>query len=287
MKRFLAILCAIAMTALLFAGCTPAEEIVEPETTVAEVTEAPFEVPENLQLINPGKLMIGTEIGYPPFEMFATDGRTPIGFDIELGKAIADLLGLEVEYVDHDFETILPGLGIDKYDIVMSAVTITGERSLIVDFSDSYVKNWQSLVMLKGDDPITDPLGMAGKKISYQKGTTSTKFLDDLINTGKLTCEVSSFAKVLQCYDELRLGKVDAVLCDSVVTADYLYREPDVFQMTWVQSDDADAEPEMFGIAVKKDNASLLAAVNGALAQLEASGKLDEIREEWQLLGSK
>ncbi|MCL2495276.1 MAG: transporter substrate-binding domain-containing protein [Oscillospiraceae bacterium] len=282
MKRILAILCAVTMAALLFAGCggteTPA---TAPPTTAAE------NPPTELQLLVPGTLSIGTEIGYPPFEMFATDGKTPIGFDIDLGKAIAEILGLAVEHVDHDFETILPGLNIDKYDIVMSAVTITGERSQIVDFSNSYVKNWQSIVVLAGSDPIASPQDLQGKKVSYQKGTTSTKYLDDLINTTGLTCEVASFAKVLQCFDELRLGRVDAVLCDSVVTADYLYREPGVFEMTWVQSEDADAEPEMFGIAVKKGNETLLAAVNDALAQLEASGRLDEIREDWQLLGSK
>ena len=255
MKRFLAILCAVFMTALLFAGCGS-----KADTNV---------------------LRIGTEIGYPPFEMFDTDGKTPIGLDIDLGKEIGTILGREVEFIDTAFDTILQGLGTDKYDIVMSAVTITGERAQTVDFSTPYIENWQSIVVLSGTEPITSPQELEGKKVAYQKGTTSTKYLTDLIDTGVVSCTVSEFDKVLQCFDELRLGRVDAVLCDSVVSDGYVEREPGTFELTWVQSSIVGDEPELFGIAVKKDNTELLNAVNAALAQLQENGRLDEIRQEW------
>lgn len=273
-KRILALICAAAMTLLLFTGCNADPAPADPSGTDPQATETA------LQLITPGVLKIGSEIGYPPFEYYDIDG-TPIGLDIELGKEIADLLGLEVEYLDVDFNTILPGLNIDKYDLVMSSVTINPERLEIVDFSDPYIENWQSIITKKGSTPITSPAELEGKKITYQKGTTSFEFIEDMVDTGELNCTISEFDKVLQCFDELRLGRVDAVVCDSVVSYGYLAREEGIFELGWVQSAEADAEPEMFGIAVKKGNATLLEAVNGALAELEASGRLDEIRDDW------
>ncbi len=282
LKRVLALICAAVLALGLFAGCGAKEESV---TEAPDVTTAQTNGKADLQLIQPGKLIVGTEIGYPPFEMYA-EGNVPTGFDIELAKEIAAILGLEVEYKDRPFDTILQGLEIDQYDVVMSAVTITGERKAIVDFSDSYVKNWQSIVVLKGTTPITSPEGLNGKKVTYQKGTTSTKYLTDLIDTGKLQCEVTAYDKVLQCFDALRNGTVDAVLCDSVVTDGYIVREPNKFDMSWIQSSDAAAEPELFGVAVKKGNASLLAAVNDALAQLEENKTLEQLREDWNLQNS-
>jgi len=214
--------------------------------------------------------------------MFADDGTTPIGLDIELAQAIGEILGLEVQFVDSAFDTILQGLATDKYDVVMSAVTITGARAQTVDFSSPYIENWQTIVTLRDNTQgISDTSGLNGKKVTYQKGTTSFEYLTNLIDTGGVSCTVSEFDKVLQCFDELKLGRVDAILVDSVVAEGYVQREPDVFEIVWNQANDLGEEPELFGIGVKQNNAQLLDAVNDALAQLEESGRLDEIRLDW------
>ena len=281
MKRILAILCALAMAALLFAGCGATEPPVETPTTAATPADNTTEAPAELQLIVPGTLTVGTEIGYPPFEQWADDGVTPIGLDIELAKEIGKLLGVEVVFQNTDFEGILDGLAIDKYDVVMSAVTITAERAKKVDFSDDYIENWQAIVVRKGEEPITAPEQLDGKKVAYQKATTSTEYLKKLRDTGVLECQVSEYEKVMDCFSDLKLARVDTVLCDSVVAEAYVAREPDAFEMTWIQSTVEGDEPELFGIGVKKGNAELLDAVNGALAQLEESGWLDELRQQW------
>ena len=282
MKRILAILCALAMATLLFAGCGATEPpATEPPTTAAEPADVTTEAPAELQLIVPGTLTVGTEIGYPPFEQWADDGVTPIGLDIELAKEIGKLLGVEVVFQNTDFEGILDGLAIDKYDVVMSAVTITAERAKKVDFSDDYIENWQAIVVRKGEEPITAPEQLDGKKVAYQKATTSTDYLTKLRDTGVLECQVSEYEKVMDCFSDLKLGRVDAVLCDSVVADDYASREPENFEVTWVQTTDDGEPPELFGIGIKKGNAELLNAVNGALAQLEAEGWMDALRNQW------
>ena len=255
--RILAILVAALLAASLLGGCGKAKK-------------------------DDNVLLVGTEIGYLPFELFSDDGSTPIGLDIDLAKEIGKILGKEIRFQNTDFEGILDGLVIDKYDLVMSAVTITPERAEKVDFSDPYITNWQSIVVKKGTEPITAPEGLTGKSVAYQKATTSTIYLTKLRDTGAVTpAKVDEYEKVMNCFDDLRLGRVNAVLCDSVVAIGYVANEPDMFEMTWIQSSDADAEPELFGVAVKKGNTELLDAVNGALRQLESSGRLEEIRNEW------
>jgi polar amino acid transport system substrate-binding protein len=74
--------------------------------------------------IKEGKLMVGMEIGYPPMEYYDADGTTPIGFDVEVSKAVADYLGLEIEYVDTAWDGIFAGVNTDKYDVIFSSVSI-------------------------------------------------------------------------------------------------------------------------------------------------------------------
>ncbi len=101
-----------------------------------------------ITLMSEGKLLVGAEIGYPPFEDYASDGVTPVGFDIDLMKGIAAKLGLEVEFINTAWEGIF--LGIDQnYDCVCSAVSINDERKLTMSFSDPYIQNYQSVVIAK------------------------------------------------------------------------------------------------------------------------------------------
>jgi len=228
-------------------------------------------------------LQIGCEIGYPPFEYFADDGITPIGLDIEMGKAIAEELGVKAEHVNTAWDGIFAGLATEKYDIIISAVTITAERQKTMDFSTPYIENWQAIVVKKGDTPITGVEGLDGKKVAYQGETTSDEYLGDLIDTGVLNCETFPYDKVIYCFDDLNLGRVDAIICDSTVADGYISREPDKFEISWLQSSEPGAEAERFGIAVNKGNEKLLKAINGALKKLDDSGQLDEIRDNWLL----
>jgi len=266
MKRYIritALIMGVTLMLALFAGC------------------AKKAAKTDIGLLNTGILKVGSEIGYPPFEFYADDGVTPMGLDVDLANAIAEHLGIKAEFEDTAWEGIFSGLGIDKYDVVMSSVTITGERKLTMDFSNPYIENWQSIVVKKGSAPITSVEGLEGLLVGYQGATTSDEYLADMIDTGVVNCRVAAYDKVLNCFDDLRLGRIDAAIVDSVVSEGYVDREPDTFEITWHQKNVAGAEPELFGVAIKKGNTKLLEAVNGALAALEQSGKLDEIRQNW------
>jgi polar amino acid transport system substrate-binding protein len=238
----------------------------------------------SLGLIENGKLLVGMEISYPPFEYFTDDG-TPIGLDIDLSNAIADKLGIgaeNVEFVNTDFNAILSGLDANKYDVAISAVTIDAERSQAVDFTTPYIENWQNIVVKAGSAPVDSLDALEGKKVGMQDGTTSAGIVDDMIASGQLaTTEKFLYDSVLNAFDDLALGRIDCVLTDSTVAAGYLEREAGKYEISWNQQNVPGAAAEEFGIAVKKGNAALLEAVNKALAELEASGTLDGLRDEW------
>ncbi|GHU79530.1 cystine ABC transporter substrate-binding protein [Clostridia bacterium] len=291
MKRTVALfICMITIISVL-AGCggagtgssAPASEAASSSSAAQSAAggNTPPAAGDANGLLTPGELKVAMEIGYPPFEFYADDGSTPIGIDIELATAIAEELGLEVKFEDTAWDGIFSGLDIDKYDCVISAVTINPERVKAMEFSTPYIENWQAIVVKTGSDPVKSVEGLEGLTVGYQDATTSDEYLDELIQSGAVSCTVSEYDKVLNCFDDLRLGRINAVLCDSTVADGYISREPGVFEITWLQSSEEGAEAEKFGVAMKKGNTDLQAAVNKALATLDSTGKLDEIRKNW------
>lgn len=220
-------------------------------------------------------LKIGMEIGYPPFEYFDTDGTTAIGVDVELADALADEMGIEVEIIDTAWAGIFAGLEKGDYDCIISAVTITPERLLDFEFSEPYIQNFQCIVSLvDGEIKPTDPSECASIKLGYQEETTSDIFITDYADAEGMEFEPFEYAKVMDCFTDLELGRLDAVICDSTVAASYV-GEGSIYEITWIQ--DADAEAEEFGVCIQKGNTELVEKVNKALATLKENGKLDEI----------
>lgn len=224
--------------------------------------------------IEKGVFKVGMEIGYPPMEYYDTDGKTPIGFDVEMSALLAEKLGLQLECIDTAWDGIFAGLETDKYDAVISAVTVTEERKGSMEFSTPYIGNGQAIILKKDSSlPITKPEDLAGLKVAYQAETTSDFYMEKLAKAG-LKFEPCEFDKVINAYDELALGRCDAVISDALVSAAYL--GPDSkFKSVW--QGDAD---EFFGIAIKKGNTVLQQKLNDALSELAADGSLKAVSEK-------
>lgn len=217
-------------------------------------------------------LRIGMEIGYPPFEYYAEDGKTPSGFDVQLGKAIADKLGYKVEYVDTAWDGIFAGLDTDKYDIIMSATTITEERLQNYAFSTPYIGNGQAIILAKNSTlNITKPEDLSGMRVGYQAETTSDIFMTKKAAEG-LKFEPEEYDKVMNAYDDLKLGRCDAVCSDSLVAVSYLGKPDTEYKQVWAGTPD-----EYFGVCIKKSNTELVDKVNKALEELKADGTLKQI----------
>jgi polar amino acid transport system substrate-binding protein len=225
--------------------------------------------------IKPGVLMIGMEIGYPPLEYYADDGVTPEGFDVEMGKALAAKLGLKPEFVDVAWDGIFAGVQTGKYDCIMSSVTITPERLETLNFTKPYIGNAMTIVVAKNSPiRISKPEDIAGYRVTYQAETTADIYATKLAESG-LKFESYEYDKVMNCFDELKLNRVDIIVVDSLVAFEYLDKEPDAFQLAWQGPAD-----EQFGIALKKGNDALTAELSRALDELFAEGAMLKISND-------
>jgi polar amino acid transport system substrate-binding protein len=224
--------------------------------------------------IKKGILRVGMEIGYPPMEYFDVDGKTPIGFDVEMAKAIAAKMGLKVEFVDTAWDGIFAGVNTGKYDCIMSSVTITDERLVNFNFTRPYINNTQAMVLPKGSTlSARTPFATGGLQIAVQGETTSDDFMSGL-EAGGLNVTIRRYDKVINCFDELRNGRVNAVVCDSVVAYFYAGDPSSPYDIVW--EDDAD---EVLGICFKRGNNALSKAVDDVLAGFFEDGTLLRLSE--------
>ena len=225
--------------------------------------------------IEKGVLTVGMEIGYPPMEYYDADGKTPIGFDIEMGKAIAEKMGLKVKFVDTAWDGIFAGVDTGKYDCIMSSVTINPARQVAHNFSKPYVSNTLAMVLLKGSKiTAKSPEECSGLNVSYQADTTSDSYMEELGKKG-LQFTPREYEKVMYCFDELKLGRVDVIVTDLLVAYDYIAPANSPFQIVWKSPED-----EKFGICMKKGNNALTAAIDKALDQLFADGTMLKISQK-------
>ena len=227
-------------------------------------------------LISDGVLTVGSEVGYPPFEDFADDGTTPIGYDVDIITAVADKLGLEVNIINTAWDGIFAGIGVN-YDVACSAVTITPERQETMLFSDPYINNYQAVVILADDDTEINSFNdLDGMTIALQKETTSDILMSDYKSTGTIDIQIVANEKVTSCFTQLQNGEVDAVVVDSTV-ADGFVNSSDAYKIVFEDTEEA----EQFGIAISIDNEALQTAINEALAELEAEGFIQETYDYW------
>ncbi|MDR1318871.1 MAG: ABC transporter substrate-binding protein [Treponema sp.] len=221
--------------------------------------------------IKPGVLMVGMEIGYPPMEYLDSDGK-PVGFDVEMAGLIAKKLGLTLELVDTAWDGIFAGVETAKYDCIMSSVTITDARLAVHNFSEPYIGNAMSLVLLKGSSiTAKSPQDLSGLGVAYQAETTADFYMADLAARG-LKFSPYEYDKVINCFDVLKLGRVDAIVTDSLVAVDYIAPADTPFELVWQGPAD-----EKFGICLKKGNDALTAEINKALNELFAEGTMHEL----------
>jgi len=264
-KKILAMMLSVVMLISL-AACAASE----PSADTSEATS-------DLKLMQDGTLTIGVEIGYPPFEDFAEDGTTPIGYDIDFANALGEKLGLEINFINTAWDGIFQGIDVN-YDCVISAVTITDERKETMLFSDPYINNYQAVVVRSDyTGEIGDFLDLDGMAIAVQKETTSDILMSDYVDTGSITCTISANEKVTTCFTQLANGEVDAVVVDSTVAAAYLASDPDSFVLAFQD----ESEPEQFGVAMGLENTALQTAINEAIAELTEEGFFDENIAYW------
>ena len=217
-----------------------------------------------------GILRIGTDATYPPFEYNDDQTGQLIGFDIDLMKAICKELELRPEFIVVPFGGIIPGLRSNKYDCIISAMTITPERQEAVNFTSPYYNAGQSIAVPLENTSINTIEDLQGKKIGVQIGTTGeimAKTIED--------AEVISFNNIGAAFIDMENGHLDAVLNDA----------PTSLRAIRVRGKAKKVGPllsaEQYGIAVDKSNSELLDILNKALEKTKDAGILDSLNSYW------
>lgn len=141
---------------------------------VALLAGAAFAAASTLETVRKAnKIVIGTGLGYYPFEMMDKEGNF-VGYDMDLGRAIADSLGVDVEFRPFEFAGLIPAVQIGEIDMIIAGMTIRGDRALAVSFSDPYYATGQVLMVRRSDKETKSwkDLDKPGKKIALSQGTT-------------------------------------------------------------------------------------------------------------------
>ena len=282
MKKILALMLAATFILLAFAACTDKKDTDKKDADIKDSETAADKTPEKVDtssfgLLTDGVLAIGSEIGYPPFEQFAEDGVTPMGFDIDLADEIGARLGLEIKFINTKFDTISEGLGVN-YDVIISGYTINEDRAKQMILSDPYIDNYQAIVVKADSDLTASALtDIDGHSVAFQKGTTTDEIVTDLIDTGSVSCTPAANEKILTCFQQLTQGEVEMVVCDSTVANVQLAKNPDAYKIIFLDTEN----PEQFGIGITKGNTALADAINAVLAELKEEGFFDELNETW------
>lgn len=225
------------------------------------------------ELQSRGKIVIGVKFDVRQFGFLNPATNQPEGFEVDLGKAIADRLGVKVEFVEAVSANRIPFLKEDKVDLVLSTMTITEDRKKEIDMSAVYYVAGQTL-LVKKDSPISDvgALDKAKAPVCSAAGSTSEKN----IRTAAPSAEVVLQKQYSECFQLLQNDQVKAVTTDDVILLGFVKQDPARFTLTGGRF-----SLEPYGAGMKKDRPGFADFVNDTIKQIKADGTWVKLYDTW------
>ena len=261
MERFsksLAFLLILMLGAVVLAGCGGSGDTTTTAAAVA-TTEA-----------TKGDFTFAMSGLYKPFN-YTKDGEL-VGFDVEIGKALAEKMGMTPNPVTNPWETIIEGLKSKKYDAIVGSMAITEKRLEQVSFTRPYYRSGAQIFVAEDNTDITSKEDLAGKKIGVVKASTFKDIAVTLTDEDK----VVGYDSDVIALQDLTTGRIDAVITDAVVGFSAIMENgikiKDVGEPLYVDE---------MGIAVRKEDTALLADLNAALDAIIADGTYEQISQKW------
>ena len=262
---------AALVCALGLAGCGSAGD----EGSASDEGSAVEEATYDYDLITDGVLTVATSPDYPPFENLE-DGEY-VGLDIDIATAVAEKLGLEVEFTTLQFDGIITAIAAGgQADMAISGFTVDEERAETIDFTDSYYTDDQAIAAMQGSgvtaDTVADELDQEGVVIAVQSGTTGESYCQENFPNA----ETSAYGNSTDAFAAMQSGQADYVCTNLAVVEAMLedaYSDAEIIQSI--------ATGEDYAMVVSQDNPGLTEAINAALAELVEEGVIDELIEEW------
>ncbi len=210
-----------------------------------------------------GELHMATNAEFPPYEYM--ENKKIIGIDADIAHAICDKLGYTLVIDNMKFDAIIAAVTSGKADFGMAGMTVTEERKKEVDFTDTYAKTTQVIIVKEGSDKVKNADDLEKASIGVQMGTTGDIFVSDFKDA-----KIQRFGKGAEAVEALATGKVDAVVIDSEPAKEFVKAKGGLTILS-----DPFVE-EQYAICVKKGS-KLTEEINGALKELKDDGTVDKI----------
>lgn len=219
-----------------------------------------------------GAIKVGLEGTYPPFNYQDESGKLT-GFEVELAQALAKELGVEAQFQPTKWDGILAALESRRLDVVINQVTISEERRKKYDFSAPYtVSGIQALTRKADGDSIKSAQDLAGKKVGVGLGTNYEQWLRENVPQA----DVRTYDDDPTKFQDLNVGRIDVILVDRLAAFEMVAKTGGRLAV----AGDAFSR-QASGVALRKGNPELLAAIDAALARLKADGTLKQLSEKW------
>ncbi|MSN25349.1 MAG: transporter substrate-binding domain-containing protein [Geobacter sp.] len=224
-------------------------------------------------LAAPKSIKVATDATWPPMEMVDTNKKI-VGFDIDFLNAVAKEAGLKVEFKNTAWDGIFAGLESDRFDAIISSVTITEERKKKYDFSDPYIQIGQILVVPKADAHSKKISDLKGKKLGAQIGTTGAFEIKK--NDG---VELKTYDEIGLAFEDMAAGRISGVVCDEPTAAHFALQKKEYAAKFKIVGDAFTHEG--YGITVKKGNTALVAQLNKGIKAVKAKKIDEQLRKKW------
>ena len=225
-------------------------------------------------------IRFGVEPGYAPFEYKAADGKL-IGFDVDLGNEMCARLKAKCEWVEGDFDGLIPSLKAKKIDAILSSMSITEQRQKEIDFTNKLYGTPARLVAAKGATFKATAEGLAGKRIGVMQGTTAETYAKEMWQAKGV--DVVSYQNQDLVYADLVSGRIDASFQDAVTASESFLDKPQGSDYAFA-GDEINDEKYFgvgAGIGLRKADTDLKSALNKTLADMRKDGTYDKLAKKY------
>jgi ABC-type amino acid transport substrate-binding protein len=267
--RMLALL-ALVLGAMLVAGCgDDDDDDGGGGETAAEVKQYPADTTLG-KIQKAGEITIGVKFDVPPFGFKNPQTNEVEGFDVDMGKFIAEALGVEPKFIEAISDNRIPFLERGTVDLILSTMTINAERDMEIDFSEPYYIAEGRILAPKGSD-IKGLEDLGGKAVCTALGST----YEETIRTEAPDADLKLVDTYSECLELLQNEAIDAISTDDVILTGMIIQD-DSLEMV---GDRLTTEP--YGVGIKEGDKQLKGFVDGVLKKVEADGRWEETYQKW------
>ncbi|MFL0196545.1 ABC transporter substrate-binding protein [Clostridium sp. WILCCON 0269] len=258
MKKLTAIIITIIFSTMLLTACGGSAK----KDTSSNLLE---------KIKKSGKIVIGTEEGYPPMEFRDSNGKL-VGFDVDFSNEVAKRLGVKAEFLVMDFNGLILALDSNKFDAAIASISITDERKKTTDFSTPYVTGGQVITVKNETQNITGVKDLKGKVIACELGTTGENVANGIAGVK----ELKKYDKITEAFQDMTIGRVDATIIDQQVGGYYIQKKKGQFKML-----EGALSKEPMGIAYRKGDTSLKEELDKIITDMKKDGTLSKLSIKW------